>query len=145
MLLCFLAAADLVCNNFFSLLEGINISRLYIFTASAEALLPPLTLWFFLSRGYGLYALPLSLAAAITFLLLLSAGVPPAFCPVLLQGKAPRRQYFMAAGNPASAVPAGNLHIAGFIQYSLFVPISFRFVGPVAAGQMGLSWTLSTP
>lgn len=34
--------------------------------------------------------------------------------------------------------------ISGYFIFALFTPVLFRFYGPVAAGQMGMTWTLTT-
>jgi hypothetical protein len=70
LLLCVLAAIDLLCNNFFVLLEGTNQLTVIYFYRFGRGIVASVTLWIFLSAGYGLYAVPISLAAAILFLLL---------------------------------------------------------------------------
>ena len=141
LLLCVLAAIDLWCNNFYWLLEGTNQLTVIYFYRFGRGVVSSLSLWFFLNAGYGLYALPLSMAAAIIFLI-----------AVLLVSRLHFVLFFFQTHPTEDAISwrkeilplqlrLGVSQITGFITYSLFVPITFRFVGPVAAGQMGLSWT----
>ena len=137
-----LAAIDLLLNNFCVLLEGTNQLTIIYFYRFGRGIVASVTLWIFLSAGYGLYAVPLSLAAAIVFLLL-----------ILLTSRLHFVLFFLRSCSTLDSISwrkeilplqlrLGVSSITSYISYSLFVPITFRFAGPVAAGQMGLSWTL---
>jgi hypothetical protein len=142
LMMCVLAAVDLWCNNFFGLLEGTNQLTIIYFYRFGRGVVASLSLWFFLSRGYGLYAMPLSLAAAIGFLILLLVVSRPHFVLFFFRTHPTEGAISWRREILPLQLRLGVSTISGFITYSLFVPITFRFLGPVAAGQMGLSWTL---
>ena len=58
LMMCVLAAVDLWCNNFFWLLEGTNQLTIIYFYRFGRGVVASVSLWIFLSHGYGLYALP---------------------------------------------------------------------------------------
>ncbi len=141
-LLCCLVAVDLWLNNFIWLLEGTNQLVINYVYRLIRQVLGNLSAWFFLSRGFGLYTLPMSLAVGIAFLLVYLLVLRRDFV----------RDFFRLHPGEAGIswrheiMPLqwrlGISALAGFITYSLFVPMTFRFAGPVMAGRMGLSWTL---
>ena len=137
LMMCVLAAIDLWCNNFFWLLEGTNQLTIIYFYRFGRGVVASVSLWIFLSHGYGLYALPLSLGAAVLFtiaVLLLSRlhFVLFFFKTHPIEGAISWRREILPL-----QLRLGVSQIAGFIQYSLFVPITFRMVGTGCRGANG--------
>ena len=141
-LLCFVTGMTVWLVPIWSLLEGCNqVTRLYefrfyqgLFTTIATwlAILSGAELWtaaistivslicsgFFLKRSYWIFITTLLLSA-------------PGGAKIIWQVDILPMQWRMAIS-----------WICGYFIYSLFVPVLFKFHGPIVAGQMGMTWSL---
>jgi hypothetical protein len=141
-LLCVLVAIDLVLNNFVWLLEGTNQLSLNYAYRLLRGVVTPLALWIGLGFGWGLMAIPLSVfmgvVSLLTFLAITSSGFVLSFFRVRpeVHRLSWRREILPLQWR------LGVSMIGGFVSSSLFVPVAFKFIGPTAAGQVGLTWTL---
>jgi hypothetical protein len=141
-LLCVLVAIDLILNNFVWLLEGTNQLKLNYSYRLIRGIVTPLTLWIFLGAGWGLLAIPLSVLTGIISLLLFLAITSPVFVLTFIRVRPREHRLSWRREIMPLQWRLSVSQIASFATYSLFVPVAFRFIGPEAAGQVGLSWTL---
>jgi O-antigen/teichoic acid export membrane protein len=137
-----LAAIDLMLNNFVWLLEGVNNLTFVYSYRLARGLVVPVATWLFLDLGLALWAVPLSLLAGIAVLLAFLLFARARF--VLLFFRRPRVAASISWRREIMPLQwrLGISTVAGFATYYLFVPVIFKFVGPVAAGQFGMTATL---
>jgi hypothetical protein len=128
---------------FNALLEGcnqvVNIQKLRL----GQALLGNLALWVILYLGGGLWAaVALTAVAVARDLYLLLFQYQRFFVPFFTESEGPRINW------KTEIWPMQwRLGISGLVNYfafSIFTPVMFQFHGPVAAGQMGMTWTLVT-
>jgi hypothetical protein len=140
--LCFLVALDLWLNNFIWLLEGTNQLLVNYVYRLGRAILGTSSLWYFLSAGYGLYAMALSTLVGVVFLCGFLLIARPSFVAMFFR----IRPGDLGISWRHEIMPLqwrlGISQLASFATYSLFVPVTFKFAGPVAAGRMGMSWNL---
>ena len=126
----------------FSLLEGCNqVAASYRYKL-AQAILGSLALWSALACGWGLWAAAASSAASSCILIAVFI----------------RYRHFFGAFRSAPEGPTihwksemlpmqwrlGLAVVVGYFMYSLFTPVIFHYHGPVAAGQMGMTWSLAS-
>ena len=142
LMLSVLVAVDLILNNFVWLLEGTNQLNLNYAYRLLRGIVTPLTVWLSLEAGFGLMAIPLGVLAGVISLLAFLALTSLDF--VLTFVRVRPRAYRLSWSREIMPLQwrLGISQITGFATYSLFVPITFKFIGPGAAGQVGLSWTL---
>jgi hypothetical protein len=137
-----LAALDLMLNNFVWLLEGVNNLTFVYSYRLARGLVVPLATWLFLALGLALWAVPLSLLAGVAVLLAFLLFARARFVLLFFH-----RPYVAASISWRREIMPlqwrlGISTVAGVATYYMFVPVIFKIVGPVAAGQFGMTATL---
>jgi O-antigen/teichoic acid export membrane protein len=141
--LCIVVALDLATLPLWSLLEGCNQINSVYGLRFIRAVVGSLVFWIAISTGAGLWSLPISNAVSLlvsTGLLLHRYG---RFFESLLRiepsGKnliSWRQELWPMQWRIAVS------WLAGYCYFSLFVPVLFKYQGPVVAGQMGMSWNV---
>lgn len=140
--LCVLTGFDFFFIAIWSLLEGCNQMSNVNFYRLIQGLCNSLATWSAILLGTNLWT-----ASIMTLVGLLYAGFFIRrkyweFIKILLLKKSvgPRLQW------QADLFPfqwrIALSWVAGYLAYSLFVPILFHYHGPVVAGQMGMTWSL---
>ncbi len=139
--LCLLTGINLYLVPVWSLLEGCNqVSHVYAFRL-VQGVVMSVSLWGAIALGAGLWAGPVASALG-----LLCAGVYLA------------RRYLAFLGSFFKPATDEQMDwwreiwpmqwrialswLSGYFVFSLFTPVLFRYHGPIAAGQMGMTWTL---
>lgn len=140
-LLCLLIACDLILGVFISLLEGSN-HLMFVYAYRLARLLGGLALWFFLAHGYGLMSVPLNLVVSLTItVIFLAVGRRRFVLGIFRRVPGETGLSWKSEIMPLQWRLAIS-QISSFVTYSLLVPVTFKFAGPVPAGQMGMSWTI---
>lgn len=141
LILSFLVAIDLVVSSFVWLLEGTNqLLFVYAYRLS-RGICSALTIWLTLRLGGQLWAIPFGLLVAIAMTIgFLVFGRPRMMLLFLRRPKGATISWRQEIMPLQWRLAISTL--AGFATYSLFVPVTFKFSGPVAAGQFGLTWSL---
>lgn len=140
--LCLLIAIDLILNNFVWLLEGTNNLLVVYSYRLLRGVLVAGSTWVFLEFGFALWAIPLSLLIAVLVMSAFLVLLRPRFVVAFFRrasGGAPvswRREILPLQFR------LGVSTISGFSTYYLMIPTTFKFVGSVAAGKLGFTWTL---
>ena len=125
-----------------SLLEGCNqVGRLYSFRFF-QGLLVSVAVWIAILSGAGLWTASIS-------------GIAALFCSIVFL----KRRYWGFVKTLLLSKPAGPqikwrtdmlpmqwriavTWMSGYLYFSLFTPVLFKYHGPVVAGQMGMTWAL---
>jgi hypothetical protein len=141
--LCFVTGLTITLVPIWSLLEGCNqVAQLYTFRF-VQGLLSSLSVWVAMLSGAELWTASISgivtLIASMFFL---------------------RRRYWVFVITLLKSKPRGpriqwRIHmlpmqwriaiswVSGYFVFFLFVPVLFKYHGPIIAGQMGLTWNLT--
>lgn len=142
MALCFLSSLNLISLPFWSILEGCNqVSNVYFFRFVAN-IFYTISAWGAIYFGFGLW----------TSAVALFSGTFVSACFIL--GK--YRQFFRSLlfSNPEGPriiwkddlLPVqwkiAVSWLSGYLIFSMFTPILFKFQGPEIAGKMGMTWSI---
>lgn len=139
---CGLVGVDLLLSNFLCLLEGTNDLWFVYSYRFGRTVLTSLTIWASLSLGLKLWAIPLGLLTAIVFTLVYVSSLRPRFMLLFLR-KPPKHASVSLREEILPLLWRLSLStIAGLAAYYLLVPVAFKILGPVAAGQFGMSWMI---
>jgi hypothetical protein len=141
LVLSFLVTIDLILSSFVWLLEGTNQLVFVYGYRLIRGIFSAVTIWLVLRGGGQLWAIPISLLVVIAITIVFLVCGRPQFMLLFLrrpQGAAISWRYEIMPLQWRLAIST----VAGFATYSLFVPVTFKFAGPVAAGQFGLTWSL---
>ncbi len=141
-LYCIFSAADLFFLGWLALLEGSGeINRVY-FYRMVRAIVMNSALWGGLLLGLKLWSLPLSLAVALVWTLYFLASQRRFLRFVISQRAA--LEHAVSWGRELFPLQwrIALSWMAGYFAMQLFTPVLFRIDGPVAAGQMGMSWSV---
>jgi hypothetical protein len=136
-----LVIIDLLFSNFIWLIEGTNqLNFVYIYRLS-RGVVTSASIWISLRHGLGLWSIPIGLLAAnATTAAFLLVGQPALLLLLLKRTRGAsiswRREIMPLQWRLAVSA------VTGFATYSLFVPVTFKFAGPVLAGKFGLTWSL---
>jgi hypothetical protein len=141
--LCVVVAIDLSTLPLWSLLEGCNQIKSIYGLRFLRAVLNSIVAWAAISQGAGLWALPISMGISLSIVTGVLFYRHGRFFESLLLLK-----------------PSGNnvidwrhelwpmqwriavTWLSGYFYFSLFVPVLFKYQGPIPAGQMGMSWNV---
>lgn len=141
-LLCFFTGVNICLTPVWSLLEGCNqVSRLYTYRFY-QGVIASLASWTAILLGFNLWVVSVSSLASL-----------------VCAGFFLRSRYLVFLKTLLLSSPAGPLinwrsdmlpmqwriilsWISGYLVFSLFTPVLFKYHGPVVAGQMGMTWTL---
>jgi hypothetical protein len=139
--LCVLTGFELCLLSLWSLLEGCNqVAEVYAIQFG-QTVLRSLTIWLAIWLGAGLWTAPVSSFVGIVW-----AGY-------FLYQRYGRffRAFVAPVSGPTVSWRAEMLPLqwrfavtwlSGYFCFSLFTPAIFKFQGPVAAGQMGMTWSM---
>jgi hypothetical protein len=139
--LCALTGIGLCLQSLWSLLEGCNqVAQVYGYQLG-QTVLSSLAVWLAIWLGTGLWTAPVSSIVGLVW-----AGL-------FLYTR--YRRFFRAFLAPVSGTRVGwraemlplqwriaLSWLSGYFCFSLFTPALFKFRGPIAAGQMGMTWAL---
>ncbi len=135
------AGLDLALMPLVFLLEGCNQVRDVYLYRFVRAVLNSLLLWCVIVLGGNLWATPASLAVAVLWTLaFLWWGYWPFFRVLLARHDGPRIAWRADLWPMQWRIAVSWL--SGYLAFFLFTPVLFKFHGPVAAGQMGMTWAL---
>jgi hypothetical protein len=140
--LCFLTGLNICLTPIWSLLEGCNqVSRLYTYRF-IQGVVVSLSTWLAILLGLKLWVVSVSSIAGL-------------ICAAIFL----KRKYVFFFKTLLFTSPTGSLinwrddilpmqwrlvlsWISGYLAFSLFTPVLFKYYGPVVAGQMGMTWSL---
>jgi hypothetical protein len=139
--LCAVTALNLMLMPTQFLLEGCNQLRTLYFLRATQSLCNQLGLCAAILLGAGLWASAVGAAAMASCTLLFILGRNRKFYATLS-----RRPQASVINWRAEVWPMqwriGISSVAGYFAYSVVTPLAFRLVGPIPAGQLGMSMTL---
>jgi hypothetical protein len=141
MALCILSAAGLALTPGWALLLGcgqvaeVNRFRMW------ETIGRSLVLWAAIASGAQLWAIVLSAAFSVAWTVAFLVGRYLVFFRSLLTSKAEGVLDWKREVAPLQWRIAISW-ICGYFAFSIFTPVMFLFLGPMAAGQMGITWAI---
>jgi hypothetical protein len=140
--LCLLTGINIYLSPIWSLLEGCNqVSSLYTYRF-IQGVVFSITMWISMASGMNLWS-----TSIVSFAGIICAGI-------FLKGKYWRffkTLFFVNSKGPSigwrTEILPMQWRIAlswacSYLTYSIFIPISFKYLGVVVAGQMGMTWSL---
>lgn len=139
--LCFLTGVNLSVMPFWSLLEGCNqITQVYAYRL-VQGILSSISIWSAILFGAGLWTASVaSMAGLVCGALFLyrrhGKFFYQFFVPIIGDSISWRAELWPLQWRIAVS------WLSGYFCFSLFTPVVFQFDGPIAAGQMGMTWTL---
>jgi hypothetical protein len=139
--LCVVVAVDLFLLPLWSLLEGTNQIVSIYFLRFVRSVGQGVALWIAIAAGAGLWSAPISIAIGICIMATLSLRRHYRFFADLF-GYPPDTAHGWRAEVWPMQWRIALSWLSGYLAFSLFTPVLFRFQGPVAAGQMGMSWNI---
>ena len=126
----------------FSLLQGCNQIPQFWFYRWIQQVVNGLTLWAAIILGAGLWTLAIASAAGLLWSTFFLLRRYPGFVGSFLSPPTGPRIHWQADVWPVQWRIAISW-IGAYFTTSIFAPVLFRLYGPVAAGQMGMTVTLS--
>jgi O-antigen/teichoic acid export membrane protein len=139
--LCLGVAFDLFLLPLSSILEGTNQIASIYFIRFARAVVGGMALWLSIALGTGLWAPAIGLWCGITTLVLLVFRRHGPFFSALFRHPQGRHHAWFNELWPMQW-RIGLTWLSSYFYFSLFVPVLFRYQGPVPAGQMGMTWSM---
>lgn len=139
--LCFLTGIKVAILPVWALLQGCNqVAQVHEFRV-IERVLASLTIWTAIWSGAGLWSSAISTLVALiwAFIFLFQRYAP--FIQTFLVRLSDKYISWKKEIFPFQWRTATTWS-TGYFTHSLFTPVLFHFHGPVAAGQMGMTWTL---
>jgi hypothetical protein len=139
--LCALTGAELFMLSVWSMLEGCNqVAQVYRYRLG-QAILRSLAIWSAILFGAGLWTAPVAGTVGLVWAgLFLSRRYRRFFDPFFLQLSGPGVGWWAEVWPLQWRIALSWL--SGYLLFSLFTPTLFKFRGPVAAGQMGMTWAM---
>lgn len=143
--LCVVVAIDLGTLPLWSLLEGCNQIKSVYGLRLVRAVINSIIAWVAISLGASLWALPVSNAISLAIVTSILFRRHGRFFESLWVAKPSGRDVISWRGElwPMQWRIAVSW-LSGYLYFSLFVPVLFKYQGPIPAGQMGMSWNVIT-
>jgi O-antigen/teichoic acid export membrane protein len=141
--LCFLTGVNICLVPLWSLLEGCNqVSNVYAYRL-IQGVVSSLSIWVAILLGAGLWTASVSSITIFICALFFISYKYRNFFKILLfsniQGS--RVEWFKDIFPMQWRIAVS--WISGYFSFSLFTPVLFKYYGPVVAGQMGMTWSLT--
>jgi len=142
LVLCFLTGGNILFVPIWSLLEGCNqVSRLYTYRFIQGAL-TSISVWVAIMIGANLWtAVVSSITTVLCAFIFLKKKYWNFFQMLLFSHPKGQRISWSSQMLPMQWRIALSW-ISGYFVFSLFVPVLFKFHGPVVAGQFGMTWSV---
>lgn len=142
LLLCLVTGLEVCLVPIWSLLEGCNqLVQLYRFRF-LQGLIASLSTWAAILLGAGLWTAPLSVSATLLVSIFFIGRRYWSFLTSLLLGRADGPTIAWRSDMLPMQWRIALSWIGGYFVFSLFVPVLFKYDGPVVAGQMGMTWSM---
>lgn len=142
LLLCLVTGLEVCLVPIWSLLEGCNqLVQLYRFRF-LQGLIASLSTWAAILLGAGLWTAPLSVSATLLVSIFFIRRRYWSFLTSLLLGRADGPTIAWRSDMLPMQWRIALSWIGGYFVFSLFVPVLFKYDGPVVAGQMGMTWSM---
>lgn len=139
--LCLTGGLVLATVPFFSLLVGCNQMAEANRYKLVQTVLQNVAAWTVMAAGGNLWTTPCALAVGVMWSAYFFGLVKGRFFGSLARVEGDRAVSWRDEILPLQWRIAISF-LAGLVSYNLFAPVLFRYHGPVAAGQMGMSWVL---
>lgn len=142
LLLCLVTGLEVCLVPVWSLLEGCNqLVQLYRFRF-LQGLIASLSTWAAILLGAGLWTAPISVSAALLVSIYFIGRRYRTFLTTLLLSRSDGPRIAWRSDMLPMQWRIALSWIGGYFVFSLFVPVLFKYDGPVAAGQMGMTWSM---
>ena len=143
--LCMVVAIDLWTLPLWSLLEGCNQINSIYGLRLLRAVIGSVVAWPLIAAGAGLWALPLATGFSLLVVTVMLFQRHGGFFKSLLQNEPTQNHVISWRGElwPMQWRIAVSW-LSGYFCFYLFVPVLFKFHGPVPAGQMGMTLNVIT-
>jgi hypothetical protein len=142
LILCALTGVNICLIPMWSILEGCNqVANIYTYRFFL-GLLNSFAVCLAILLGAGLWAVSVSVLVTVTCsLLFFGIKYGNFFKSIIFTNIPGMRMKWRKEIFPMQWRMAGSF-ISGYFAFSLFVPVLFKFHGPVVAGQMGMTWSV---
>lgn len=141
LVLCALSAGTLALTPGWAILMGCDqVARVNVYRA-AETIGRSIILWIAIIGGAQLWSLSIAAAFSLVFALFFLGCTYRNFFLGLLREKDSGALDWKNEVLPLQVRYAISW-ISGYFAFSVFTPVTFHFLGPVAAGKMGMSWAI---
>jgi O-antigen/teichoic acid export membrane protein len=140
--LCLLAGMNICLVPVWSLLEGCNqVSQLFTYRF-IQGVCCSFFVWIAILLGVGLWAATVNLGVSLICAAIFLVGHYRRFLKTLIwsQPLGPRISWYREILPMQWRIALS--WVSGYLIFSLFTPILFKYHGPVVAGQMGMTWSL---
>ncbi len=140
--LCFIEGVSICLVPVWSLLEGCNeVGRLYTFRFF-KGLLASITVWIAMLMGAVLWTAAISAVVGVLFSLFFLRRRYWVFLKTLLLSKFNGPVINWHKDMVPMQWRIALSWISGYFIFSFFVPVLFKYHGPLVAGQMGMTWSI---
>jgi len=141
-LLCFMEGISIVLVPVWSLLEGCNqVGRLYTFRFY-QGFLASISIWVALFLGAGLWTAAISAIVYVVCSIYFLRRRFFRFLKTLVLSKTDGPKINWRLDMLPMQWRIALSWISGYFIFSFFIPVLFKYHGPLVAGQMGMTWSL---